>query len=127
MMQDTSYFIQTEPSYPMNQFKFLSKNKKVFTFEFTGGMHWVPAGLMNYERWTNDRSVLIKEWLSDYFYNEHPNGFDIVKYFPQFDRFVRIIQTGLDTYNHQRVVTARIRIYREVYDEYMEIELMYPL
>ena len=85
------------------------------------------AGLMNYERWTNDRSVLIKEWLSDYFYNEHPNGFDIVKYFPQFDRFVRIIQTGLDTYNHQRVVTARIRIYREVYDEYMEIELMYPI
>ena len=111
----------------MNQFKFLSKNKKAFTFEFTAGMHWSPAVLMNYERWSHDRSVLIKEWLSEYFYGTHPNGFDMVKYFREFDRNVKILQTGLDTYNHQRVFTAKIRIYKDDFHEYMEIELMYPL
>ena len=110
----------------MNQFKFLN-NKKAFTFEFTGRITWTPIGLMEHERWTYDRSVLIKEWLSDYWYGIHPHGFDNAKYFPEFDRHVKIIQTGLDTYNHQRVFTAKIRIYREVYDEYMEIELMYPI
>jgi len=110
----------------MNQFKFLN-NKKAFTFEFTGRITWTPIGLMEHERWTHERSVLIKEWLSDYWYGIHPHGFDNAKYFPEFDRHVKIIQTGLDTYNHQRVFTAKIRIYREVYDEYMEIELMYPI
>jgi hypothetical protein len=110
----------------MNQFKFLSKNKKVFTFEITGRMYWRPAVLMDSERWSHERSVLIKEWLSDYFYNNHPNGFNLVKYFTEFDRYVRIIETGLDTYNHQRVFTAKINIYRDFY-EYMEIELMYPI
>jgi len=110
----------------MNQFKFLSKNKKSFTFEITGRMYWTPAGLMNYERWSNDRSVLIKEWLSDFFYGIHPDGFNKEKYFPEFDRTCEIITSGLDTYNHQRVFTVKIRIYRFV-GEYMEIELMYPL
>ena len=110
----------------MNQFKFLSKNKKVFTFEITGRMYWTPAGLMEHERWTHDRSVLIKEWLSDYFYCTRTDVFDKTKYFPEFDRIVEIIQTGLDTINHQRVFTVKIRIYRFV-GEYMEIELMYPL
>lgn len=110
----------------MNQFKFLSKNKKAFTFEITGGMYWTPAGLMEHERWSHERSVLIKEWLSDLWYGFHPNGFDKTKYFPEFDRIVEIIQTGLDTYNHQRVFTAKIRICKYV-GEYMEINLMYPI
>ena len=94
----------------MNQFKFLSKNKKAFTFEFTGRITWTPIGLMEHERWTYDRSVLIKEWLSDYWYGIHPNGFNRSKYFPEFDRHVKIIQTGLDTYNHQRVFLSLIHI-----------------
>ena len=81
---------------------------------------------MEHERWTHERSVLIKEWLSDYWYGIHPHGFDNAKYFPEFDRHVKIIQTGLDTYNHQRVFTAKIRIYKHD-GEYMEINLMYPI
>jgi len=110
----------------METFKFLSKNRKLFTFEFTGRITWTPIELMECERWSHERSVLIKEWLSDLWYGFHPNGFDKAKYFPEFDRHVKIIQTGLDTYNHQRVFTARIRIYKHD-GEYMEIELMYPL
>lgn len=110
----------------INDFKFLSKNRKAFTFEFTGRISWTPIGLMEHERWTHDRSVLIKEWLSDLWYGAHPNGFDRAKYFPEFDRHVKIIQTGLDRYNQQRVFTAKIRIYKHD-GEYMEINLMYPI
>jgi hypothetical protein len=110
----------------INDFKFLTKNKKAFTFEFTGRISWTPIGLMEYERWSHDRSVLIKEWLSDYCYGIHPGGFNKIKYFPEFDRTVEIIQTGLDTHVNQRVFTAKIRIYVMRY-HYMDIELMYPI
>ena len=110
----------------INDFKFLSKNKKVFTFEFTGRITWTPIRSMERERWSHEKSVLIKEWLSDYWYGVHSNGFNREKYFPEFDRTVEIIQTGVDTHANQRVFTAKLRIYRSI-DEYMEIELMYPI
>jgi len=110
----------------IKEFKFLSKNREAFTFEFTGRISWTPIEMIQHERWSNDRSVLIKEWLSDYWYGVHPDGFDKRKYFPEFDRIVEIMQTGLNTYNHQRVFTATIRIY-SFRNEYMQIELMYPI
>lgn len=66
----------------INDFKFLTKNKKAFTFEFTGRITWTPIGLVEHERWTHGRSVLIKEWLSDLWYGIHPHGFNRSKYFP---------------------------------------------
>ena len=106
-------------------FKFLS-TKKIFKFEITGRITWVPLSFMGTESFDTQKSDLIKEWLSEFFYGYHPNGFNKEKYFPEFDRTCEIIQSGLDTVGHQRVFTAIIRIYGMV-DQYMEINLMYPI
>jgi hypothetical protein len=106
-------------------FKFLS-TKKIFQFEITGRITWVPLSFMGTESFDTQKSNLIKEWLSEFFYGYHPNGFNKEKYFPEFDRTCEIIQSGLDTVGHQRVFTAIIRIYRMV-NQYMEINLMYPI
>lgn len=107
-------------------FKFLQTNRKIFPYEMTGKISWTPLLLMNSETWNTPRSNLIKEWLSDFFYGYHPHGFNKEKYFPEFDRTCEIIQSGLDTYRHQRVFTSTVRIYRRI-DEYMELELKYPI
>lgn len=108
----------------MKPFKFLNKNKTTtFPYEMTGRIQWFPASLMNSESWNTNRSNLIKGWLEDFF-----DGMDheTVKYFPDMDRTCRIIQTGLDTFRNQRVFTAKIWIMRHP-NEYMEIDLSYPL
>jgi hypothetical protein len=109
----------------IRDFKFLT-NKKTFDFEITGRMTWVPLSFMGTETFDTQKSNLIKEWLSDYWYGVHPDGFNKEKYFPEFDRTCEIIQSGLDTVGHQRVFTATIRIYRSL-NQYMEVNLMYPL
>lgn len=109
----------------ISEFKFLS-TKKIFQFEITGRMTWVPIAFMGSESFDTQKSNLIKEWLSEFFYGIHPDGFSKEKYFHEFDRTCEIIQTGLDTVGHQRVFTATVRIYRRI-NEYMEVNLMYPL
>ena len=109
----------------MRTFKFLQTNRKIFPYEMTGKISWTPLLLMNSETWNTSKSNLVKEWLSDYFYNPNPN-FNKEKYFPEFDRTCEIIQSGLDTYRHQRVFTSTVRIYRSV-NQYMELELKYPI
>lgn len=106
-------------------FKFLT-NKKIFPFEMTGKISWTPLLLMNSEVWDTPRSNLIKEWLSDYFYGHDPNDFNNERYFPELDRTCKIIQTGLDTFRHQRVFTATVRICVSD-NEFMEVELNYPI
>ena len=110
----------------IKDFKFLANNKKVFPFEITGRMIWVPLEFMGTELYDTQRSNLIKEWLSEFFYGIHPDGFNKEKYFPEFDRTCEIITSGLDYIGHQRVFTAIVRIYRRA-NQYMEVNLIYPI
>lgn len=111
----------------MKPFKFLTNKKPLFGFEMVTQINYSPESLRSGETWSLDRSTLIKEWLSEYFFGSHPNGFDRIKYFPEMDRTCEIIQTGLDsTPFHQRLFTAIIQIKRSNL-HFMEVHLYYPI
>jgi hypothetical protein len=109
----------------MKPFKFLTTKKRVFHFEFSSGFYWFPGVLRDSEKWTSQKSDLIKGWLSEYFFDGQPN-FEKIKYFPEIDRSCEIIQTGLDSDSYQqRMFTATVRICKSD-NEYMEVDLQYP-
>lgn len=110
----------------MRSFKFLSIKKPIFRFEITSEIRWTPANFMNHESWSQDKSELIKRWLSDICFQEINDRWSNTKYFPEFDRTCRIIQLGLDTYSYERVFTAIVQIQKSEH-EYMEVKLIYPI
>lgn len=110
----------------MRKFKFLSKNTPIFQYEIASSVTWVPSLDRVTEFYTLDRSNLIRQWLSEYFYGNEMVEFNRVKYFPEIDRTCEIIQTGIDTHNLLRVFTAVVRIKRSE-DCYLQLELKYPI
>ena len=109
-------------------FKFLDYKKPIFQYEITNHLEWFPASLHSYESWSGRYSEIIKEWLSEYFFNEGFNGeFQMEKYFPEIDRTCKIIQTGLDfTPFGEKLFTAIVQIKRD--DAcFLQVHVNYPI
>ena len=110
----------------MNSFKFLNNGKRVFQFELMTSFDFVPYSFTNYECWTVDKSNLIKEWLSDFYFSGMNSDFGFEKYFPEFDRTFEILEYGVVTSEGEPKFTSKVRIYRRE-NEYMEVDLQYPI
>ena len=111
----------------MTGFKFLNYKKPIFQFEITNHIEWYPASLMGIDTWSGRYPELVKEWLSDFFFGQHPNGFNHEKYVPEIDRTLKLIQTGLNsTPFGERLFTAIVQIKRDSAC-YMEVHLEYPI
>lgn len=110
----------------IKDFKFLSTKRPVFQFEILNNIQFYPQTLVVQEHWSLQRTALVKEWLSDFFFGTHPDGFTKTRYFPEIDRTCRIIQTGIEYSGYrEQFFTAIIQIMISP-AEFVEVNLQYP-
>jgi hypothetical protein len=106
----------------MKPFKFLSNKKPLFSYEITNRIQFVPESLRTRESWSTNRSELVKNWISDFYFGIHPDGFETTKYFPEIDRVLELVSAELNMETNLLNVTVQIKISNE---EYLELDLSY--
>ncbi len=110
----------------MKDFKFFKDSKKMFRFEALTQINYYPECLIMYETWTREKSDLIKEWISDFYFSGTSGDYLSLKYFPEFDRTCQITEYGLITSDFEHKFTVTVIVYRSQH-EYSKVYLEYPI
>ncbi len=110
----------------MKSFKFFKDGKKMFRFEALTQINYYPESLIMYETWTGQKSDLIREWISDFYFDNFNEQYLNLKYFPEFDRTCQITEYGLVTSEFEHKFTVTVTIYISQY-EYCKVNLEYPI
>ena len=108
----------------MRDFKLFRGFKKELGYEMMINVRWVPETLMGHESWSFERSSVMREWLSDFYYNGCREE-DMIMYVPQIDRTCRVVEWNIrsDELDWFRVTVWIMRSR----GEYLEIDLTYAI
>lgn len=109
----------------MRDFKLLKGYSKKLTHEMVTGVSWVPVELMGHESWSLERSIVIREWITD-FYNGGCREEMIQNYFPEIDRTCIIMDWEVYLGPMGSNITATVRVCRTM-GEYLEVTVTYVI